>query len=235
MPVNDWFDVAVEGGDISLSEMDKKVEKSIKLLKKRDKALKKTMATGKEEQKEFERLRKGKLEEEKGKIPETKGAPQDISTNRKSLEDIIDDHLNKTIDTKMKTAFADQAGGKAAAGNIISFGKNPKAYASGIIKSIPFLGGIVAIKEFGDAIIESIVVIDKFFKKFIDDRISIRFNELRKRDESVSIDIGDTQLILSTVEGHPTPRTTYNSMIKYNEGTILAEDVLALNDTSGGL
>ena len=39
MPVNDFLDIDIEGGDMSLEEMDKKVEKSIKLLKNQEKEL----------------------------------------------------------------------------------------------------------------------------------------------------------------------------------------------------
>jgi len=246
LPVNDFLDIDVEGGDLSLSDMDKQVQKSIKTLKEQEKQLKKSISTASKANKEQKRLdiRGGIFKtptDDDRKIPKSGFSPGDLLQDqkvKKTLNDIIDDRLKKektkpTEKEGIKNAIKEEMGGLDGAKKIFSFGKNPIGFMTGVMRNIPFLGGVVALAEFSKAVVEAVAELDAFFKKFISDRVDIRFNQLRKREQEVKLKTGDIQEILSLSDGDVQPRVTYNSYETFNRREILNEQAIVLNDNSG--
>lgn len=247
MPVNDFLDIDIEGGDVSLEEMDKQVAKSIKQLKEQEKALKNSIKEGRKAEAEEKRLSgRGGIfnvsSDDDRKIPKGGVSPGDLLYNqkvKKTLNDIIDERLKKEKsktkddDKGLSNSIKKEMGGLDGAKNVFSFGRNPIGFMKGIMGKIPFLGGVVALAEFSKAVVEAVAELDAFFKKFISDRVDIRFNQLRKRTEEVGIKTGDIQEILSLSDGDVQPRVTYNSYISFNNREILNEQAIVLNDNSG--
>ena len=148
MPVDDSADVDLNSAEVNLEELDKKATKAVKSLERERKA-----------------LAKAKQELSKKGDTTTKGSVEPTKSE-KSTQSITDD-FEKLIDSKIKVGFrealADQAGGRRGANVLYSIGKNPKAYVSGVLRAIPFIGGVVAAAEFAQAIIAELEKIDRFF------------------------------------------------------------------------
>jgi len=105
----------------------------------------------------------------------------------------------KELKYNLKNHLQIKLGGVKGADTVFSIGKNPKAFAIGVLKSIPFLGGIVEAGEFAQALIVELERIDRFFKKFID-IIDDRVNQLRDKIEVANIRAGNIQFTTSLTE-----------------------------------
>ena len=230
MGFGDSIDIDIDSGDLTLEQIDKLAVNAAKSLKKEQKELAKTQKTI-DKSKEFE------LDSPlfKKKLPAGKGPAQDITKQKKTLDDLIDARIKKTVDPKIKTVNDELKSklGTKGAKNTFSFLQNPQSFAKNVFQSIPFVGGFIAAADFAKQILDTMVRFDSFFKKLINDRIDLRFNQLRTRQESVDINIGEIQLILSTDAGIPTPREPYNSFVQFNKNEISNEEAVARNDTSG--
>ncbi len=217
MPVNGKIDAGLNDAGIDLDKLDKQATKALKALQKERKALDKA-----------QQVREGTGAFPSAAVPVGRGAPEDISKKSRKLNEIIDERVKVSFDEE----FTKKSGGLKEANNILSLAKNPKAFAINLLKSIPFIGGIVPIAEFAQALITEIEKIDRFFKKFIpiiDDRI----NQLRPVEQQAHIRAGDTQLILTTQAGGTEPREAYNTFNEFNKNRIELETDFAVRDTSG--
>ena len=218
MPVEETLDADLGTTTTNLDQLDKMSAKAVKQLEKQRKALD---AVGKQQE-----IGGGIF---KGPdIPTGRGAPLDIAKNSKKLKEIIDERIKE----QFKESLADQAGGVKGADTIFSIGKNPKAFAIGVLKSIPFLGGIVAGSEFAEALVVELEKIDRFFKKFID-IIDNRVNQLRDKVEIAHIRAGDIQEIYTTQAGGTEPRESYNTFNEFNKNRVKLEADFAVRDKSG--
>lgn len=141
---------------------------------------------------------------------------EDDEALQKSINDFLDDSL----------------GGAASKETLLKFGKNPRGVALGLIKSLPFLGGIVAAADFAQAVLAEFQRIDEFFKVFIPD-ITDLHNQLRDREDTARIQNGDTQLILSVRAGSTSPRLSYNTFNLFNKNRVQLEDDFRIRDNSG--
>lgn len=218
MPVEETLDADLGSTTNNLDKLDRMSAKAIKQLEKQRKALDAVQR----QQEEGGGIFKGP------DIPTGKGAPLDIAKNTKKLKEIIDERVKE----QFKESLADQAGGSRGAETIFSIGKNPKAFAIGVLKSIPFLGGIVESSEFAQALVVELERIDRFFKKFID-IIDDRVNQLRDKVQVAGIRAGDIQLIFTTRVGETEPRESYNTFNQFNENRIKFESDFAIRDKSG--
>lgn len=176
-----------------------------------------------------------------------KNPGQSISPDLESIimsivEGIVVDRLSQTGIPALDNATANVAGatGKDEFSGmlpqnkeqLLKFAQNPKAVVGGIIRAIPFLGGIVAVADFSKAVIDEIERIDAFFKKFIPDITNLH-NQLRAREESAFINVGNQQLILSVRAGQTSPRLAYNTYNEFNKNRLKFESDTAIRDNSG--
>ena len=111
-------------------------------------------------------------------------------------------------------------------------GKNPVAFATNVLKSIPFIGGVIAFADFAKIIIDEVVKLDAFFKAFVD-KIDDRVNQLRDKVQEANIRAGNTQLITTTAAGGTEPRESYNTFTEFNDNQMRLEVDFAVRDTSG--
>lgn len=232
MTVNGKIDAGLNDAGIDLDELDKKATKALKALQKEQKAVGAAIREAAKSKRERDRLsgRGGIFGQDGGQaVPTGSGAPTDIAKNRQSIDEIID----KKIQVGISEAFAGQSGGVSGAQNIFSMAKNPKAFVSGVAKSIPFLGGLVHAAEFGQAILTELEKLSRFLNKFIDNRIDTRENQLREREESAHISAGDIQEILTTQAGGSSPREAYNTYNEFNENRSKLEADYAVRNKSG--
>jgi len=116
--------------------------------------------------------------------------------------------------------------------NIFSFGKNPVSFMTNIAKAIPFLGGVFAAKEIAEFIIDEIVKIDRFFKKFVD-VIDTRRDQLRNKQQQAEIAAGLTQVIITTESGNVEARDAYNTFNEFNNNRTKLEEDFAIRNTTG--
>lgn len=209
MPVDESSDINIAGNIKTLDDLDKAAQKAIKSLEK--------------ETKHVDNAKK-----ELGK--------KDTLTSGDKTTGIFKDDTPSKKAEKGKVSFreelADQAGGTRGANFLFSMGKNPIGTTIGLLRSIPFLGGIVAFAEFGQAVFSELEKLDRFFKKFIP-IIDNRINQLRKVVEQAHIRAGDTQLILTTEAGGTSPREAYNTFNEFNTNRTILENDFAVRDTSG--
>jgi len=242
MPVDESVNIDLNATDLNLDELDRKASKALKALEKEQKALGKSIKEAAKSERERKRLdeRGGIFKERDDILPAGLGAPKDIRKKSRTLDEIIDEKVKKKAEKEIdkvfgdfkKNIFGDEVGADTVK-NFVSFGKNPINFTKNILKSIPFLGGIVAFAEFTKSILDEIKKLDDFFKKFIDDRIK-RDNELRSLQQQASIQAGDIQFILSTQAGAMQPRVPYNTYNEFNENRIKHTSDFALFDNSGG-
>jgi hypothetical protein len=182
---------------------------------------------------ETDKIKKSPTTEEKKPDDLSDGIP---SEGDEALKDVIDARVGKNIDNKIKIgfreAFADTAGGQNAARNVFAFAKNPTGVIRGITRALPFIGGIVVAAEFAQAVHAELDKIDKFFKKFIPDITNLH-NQLREREESARVAVGEQQLILTVRSGQTSPRLSYNSFNGFNTDSVRKERLQAIRDNSG--
>ena len=138
----------------------------------------------------------------------------------------------KLEQSEIKDFVNDTFGGEADIATIQKFGKNPRAFAIGLLRTIPFLGGIVAISDFTQAMLQEMQRVDSFFKVFIPD-IENLHNQLRDREEIANIQAGNQQLILSVRAGATSPRTAYNTFNQFNKNRVKLENEFTIRDNSG--
>lgn len=232
MPVDGKIDAGLNDAGIDLDELDKKATKALRDLQKEQKAVGAAIREAAKSKRERDRLsgRGGIFGQGGGQsVPTGSGAPVDIAKNKQTIDEIID----KKVQVGFREAFADQAGGFRGARNIFSMAKNPKAFVGNVARSIPFIGGLVAVAEFGQAILSELEKLSRFFNKFIDNRIDTRENQLRERVESAHISAGDIQEILTTQAGGSSPRESYNTFNLFNEDRAKLEADYAVRTKSG--
>ena len=153
----------------------------------------------------------------------------DAPTDQKSVDK---EQTDNATQTEIQSFLYDALGGKASKETLLKFGKNPRAVALGLIQSLPFIGGIVAAADFAQALITELDRIDSFFKVFIPD-ITDLHNQLRAREETAFVQVGDQQLILTVRSGSTSPRTAYNTYNIFNKNRVQLESDFAIRDNSG--
>jgi len=245
MPVDESLNIGLNDAEVNLDELDRKSTKAIRELEKQQKALAKAKSelsrkggaftSGAEKQKidrQKQTFQGFKPEEEAGVMPLVGGSPGSPITAKKSFKEDIEDEINKKVKVGFREAFADQAGGMRGANMLFAFGKNPKGFAMGLLRTIPFIGGIVAATEFAQAIIAEIEKTDRFFKAFIP-IIDNRINQLRKVEQQANIRAGNIQLIATTRAGGTEPRESYNTFNEFNQNRVKLESNFEVRDTSG--
>jgi len=229
LPVEDFTDIDLGIDEKTFDQLDRAAAKAEKSLEKRNKELKKSLSAASKAEREQKRLdqRGGIFAEKEEKLPSGK-APSDIAAPDKiPFLDEIDDKIKKGVQDNIKVsfreAFADQAGGLRGANNMLAFAKNPVGFTKGLMKAIPFIGGIVAIGEFGQALIAELEKLDAFFKKFID-IIDTRVNQLITKTQQAKIRAGDIQEILATEAGGTRVRVPYNTHNEFNKDRLNFEN-----------
>lgn len=241
MPVEESTDIDLGTDEKTFDELDRAAAKAIKTLEKRNKEIKKSMSTASKAEREQKRLEKrgGIFAEEEKTLPTVIGAPKDISKKGKSLSEIIEEQVSKTVEKQSKKitdSVKEQIFGKdsgtSTIKNIISMGKNPVAFATNLFKAIPFIGGVIAFADFAKIIIDEVVKLDAFFKAFVD-KIDDRVNQLRDKVQEANIRAGNTQLITTTEAGGTEPRESYNTFTEFNDNQMRLEVDFAVRDTSG--
>jgi len=237
LPVEENIDIIIGDDEKTFADLDKAAAIAIKTLEKRNKELKKSMKTARDAAREEKKggIFAAPADPEKD-LPRTGGAPFDISKKKSTFVKDLEAKLSKEINQKLKVgfreAFDEQAGGTGNAKFLFALGKNPLGTVRGLIQTIPFLGGIVAVADFAQAMLSEIEKIDRFFKKFID-IIDTRVNQLRNKVEQAHIRAGDTQLIITTTAGGTEPREVYNTFDEFNKNRMKLEADFAIRDKSG--
>ena len=244
MPVEDFTNIDLGIDEKTFDQLDKSAARATKELEKRNKQIEKAQKNLKkkggafssaEEKKKKEKKQTRELfkpKEEEGIVPLTGGAIGAPITGKGTFTEELKKELDKKIKVGFREAFADQAGGIRGANMLFAFGKNPKGFATGLLRTIPFIGGIVAATEFGQAIIAELEKLDRFFKKFID-IIDDRINQLRNKIEVANIRAGNTQQIFTTRDGGTEPRESYNTFNQFNEDRLKFESDFAIRSKSG--
>ena len=237
MPVEDFTDIDLGTDEKTFDQLDKSAAKAQKSLEKRSRELQKT-------QKSLEQA--AKVREEAGgafpqaDVPIGAGAAKDIAKLskqdakiekklRKLEEKIKKDEVRQFGD---KETILDKILGRTTARNLLSMGKNPKSFFTGIAKAIPFLGGVLAAKEIADFIIDEIVKLDKFLKVFIDE-IDKRVDAFRTLQEQAEVQAGLTQRIITTASGSIDPRYSYNTFEEFNKNQADLEERFQMTNNSG--
>lgn len=244
MPVDESLNVNLNKADIDLDELDKKATQALKVLQRRQKALRNSLLIASRAEREQKRIdeRGGVFQERKQDpiLPTLKGSPRDLRRLTKRDEK-IEKKLNKlerkldleSINSSTKNnKFLNNLLGPQIAKNIFSMGKNPKTFFMGVVKALPFLGGVLAAKEIADFIVDEIIKIDRFFKKFIDE-IDNRVDAFRTLQEQAEVQAGLTQRIITTSSGSTEPRYSYNTFELFNNDTIELETKFQMTNNSG--
>jgi len=237
LPVEDFTDIDLGTDEKTFDQLDKSAAKAQKSLEKRNKELLKT-------QKSLDKAAKVREEAEgafpQADVPIGAGAPKDIAKLskqdakiekklRKLEEKIKKDEIRQFGD---KETILDKILGRTTARNLLSMGKNPKSFFTGIAKAIPFLGGVLAAKEIADFIIDEIVKLDKFLKVFIDE-IDKRVDAFRTLQEQAEVQAGLTQRIITTASGSTDPRYSYNTFEEFNKNQADLEERFQMTNNSG--
>jgi hypothetical protein len=161
--------------------------------------------------------------------------------SEEEIQNIIDDFVeeNKPEDStsplteeSFSQLLNESLGGTTSKETLLKFAKNPRAVALGLVRSLPFIGGIVGIQEFSQAILSEIERVDTFFKVFIPDITNLH-NQLRDREEIANIQAGNQQLILNVRAGATSPRTAYNTFNQFNKNRARLENEFTIRDNSG--
>jgi len=249
LPVEDFTDIDLGTDEKTFDELDRAAAKAIKTLEKRNKEIKKAEESLKkkggaftsEEEKIAKRKQKQTFEAfqpdvEPGEIPLRGGSPGAPVKRKNSLNEIIDQRFNDNFDKKINdgviSALSDEFGGFDKLSNVVGFAKNPINAVTGLLRAIPFIGGVIAFADFAKIIIEQVAKIDAFFKAFVD-RIDDRVNQLRPKEQQASIRAGDIQIITTTAAGGTDPRESYNTFNEFNNNQAKLESDFAVRDTSG--
>ena len=243
MPVDETLNSASESQETDFSKLDKQAAQAAKSLKQQQEELKKSIKLGEKAE------RDQKKKDSRGGIFHTKSneetlpsgkAPKDLAQLSKEDEKIekrLKKLMEKTEKDKIaqfghKKSFLEDTLGKNTAKNIFNMGKNPVGFLTGIAKAIPFLGGVFAAKEIADFIIDEVVKLDAFLKKFVDEA-ERRTDLVRSRMEQATISAGISQKIITTSSGSAEPRESYNTFQTFNENQSELESNFALTNNSG--
>ena len=164
------------------------------------------------------------------------GGRPDVSNTVQSIGQTTNPDLESIISSTLIEAGAgggmSGTGGAITPQSVFSSIKNPEALAKRIIGTLPFIGGIVAAAEFGEALLAELKRIDEFFKVFIPDITNLH-DQLRSREEAALVAVGDQQKILSVRAGQTSPRLSYNSYNGFNTASVRGERLKAIRDNSG--
>ncbi len=229
MPIDEFLNLDLESDTNNLDKLDRDSKKAAVSLERQRKALEKAQ----------------KIREQGGifgqsKLPGGGGAPRDIARLSKRDEKIakklrkIEDKIAKDQVKQLgnKSSFLEDILGKRTAKNIFDMGRNPKGFLTGIAKTMPFLGGVFAAKQIADFIVDELVKIDAFFKRFVDEA-ERRADLVRSRLEQANISAGLAQKIITTASGGAEPRASYNTFQIFNEDQAQLEGNFALSNNSG--
>ena len=243
MPVEKTTDIDLGADEKTFDDLDKSAQKAIKALEQRDKELKKSIKTAESAEREQKRLesRGGIFQnlESNTSLPSGK-APRDLAALSKEDEKFeknirkIQEKIKKDEIAQFgnKSSFLEEILGKQKAENIFNLVKNPVSFLTGIAKAIPFLGGVFAAKEIADFIVDELVKIDAFFKKFVDEA-ERRTDLVRSRIEQANISAGLTQKIITTASGGADPRTSYNTFQIFNDNQAELEGNFSISNNHG--
>jgi len=222
-------------------ELDRAAAKAEKSLEKRNKELTKSLRTASKAEREQKRLSKrGGIFEVKDKPLSGGGAAQDITAPEKQTfeEKILGEARKESKKEReklfkmMKGSFIDKDNPASSIKNILNFGKNPIGFMTGVMKTLPILGGIFAAKEIAEFIVDEIIKIDKFFKVFIDE-INNRVDAFRSLQLQAEIQAGLTQRIITTASGSTEPRYSYNTFEQFNTNQTELEEKFQMINNSG--
>lgn len=242
MPVEEGVNIDLGTNEKTFDELDRAAAKAIKTLEKRNSELKKSISTASKAEHEQKRLEKrgGIFAGKDDKIPSSGKAPRDLAQSSKQ-DEYIEKRLRK-LDEQNKKRDIEQFGkkesplenilGKKNAKNLVSAGKNPKAFVFGALKALPVLGGVLAAKDIAEFIVNEIAKIDRFFKKFIDE-IDNRIDSFRSLQEQANIQAGIAQRIITTASGSTEPRFSYNTFEQFNNNQIEHEEKFQMTNNSG--
>lgn len=248
MPVDESVDIDLNAANLNLDELDRKATKAVKVLEKEQKALGKSIKEAEKANREQKKLdqRGGIFQKDldrsqfRERVLPAGSGPRDIAQLSKE-DKLIEKKMAKLVEKMRKDEiknmgkkgnFLSDVFGARTAKNIFDMGKNPKAFFMGVAKAIPFLGGVLAAKEIADFIIDEIVKIDKFFKKFIDE-IDNRVDAFRTLQLQAEIQAGLTQRIITTSSGSTEPRYSYNTFDLFDNDKIELENKFQMTNNSG--
>jgi len=210
MSVDKSSDIDVTGNNIkTLDDLDKAAQKAIKSLEK-----------------ETKQVEKIKAKEEKIQ------SRQDKKIERKMARAIKRMRKQEVKNFGKKKGLLSDLFGDVGAKNLFSMGKNPKAFFMGVMKAIPFLGGVLAAKEIAEFIVDEIAKIDRFFKKFIDE-VDKRVDAFRTLQQQAEVQAGLTQRIITTSSGSTEPRYSYNTFEEFNNNQVALEEKFQMINNSG--
>lgn len=227
MPFDDFIDL---NDDLTLNDLEKL-----------DRQAQKT-------RKELEKIqKKGSIRRNDARLPATGSGPlAGISVGQRNrdaekLQNQIERNRQKAqrkLDRDNVKNFGKKGGvlsgilGETGLGNIVSLGKNPVSFMTNIAKAVPFLGGVFAAKEIADFIIDEIVKIDRFFKRFVD-RVDDRVDQLRSKQQQAEIAAGLQQVVITTEAGNVEARDAYNTFNEFNSNRAKLEEDFSIRNTSG--
>lgn len=212
MPVEEPLDANLEGQADDFDEIDRKAKKAAKSLKEKQKEIDKARTKAEKEVIK----RDTKFEKKIAKIVE---------------KDRVKAVKNFGSDKKKSNALKGLVGPKIA-NNLMSMGKSPAKFFTGIAKGIPFLGGVFAAVEIATFIVDELEKIDSFLKRFTDEA-ERRADLVRTRAAQAGINAGLIQKIITTASGGSDPRAAYNTFQIFNESEAELEGNFALHNNSG--
>jgi len=228
--VDEFFDIDLESDFTNLDKLDRMSKKAVVSLEKQRKALEKA-----QQQRE-----KGGGIFGPGAIPKGAGGPKDIA--RLSKQDLKTEKKIARIMEKVRKAEVKQLGkrkgflgqlfGGKSAKNLFDIGKNPVQFMSTIMKSIKILGPILTAVAIAKFIVDELIKIDKFLKKFID-VADARINKFRTLQDQANVQAGLEQRIYTSASGTLDPRESYNTFEIFNRNQGEIETQYALQNTSG--
>lgn len=236
MPFDDFIDISIDLSDADLDKLDRlaaKADAKIKKLKKKGGAF---------SQKGGQALPKGVFSSSEAPI-QTDDYGSTLTKADKKFEKRIE-KLTKKIEkdifrqfgkgSKSRGLFGKLVGSEPAGvtKNLFAMGKHPVGYMTNLLKFIPILGGVLTAAAIANFILDEIIKIDRFFKKFID-RVDERIDQLRSAQQRAEIGAGQQQLIVTTRAGSVNARDTYNTYELFNRDRIHLQEQFKIRDTSG--
>lgn len=228
MPVKEVMNIDLGTTTANLDKLDKMSAKAAKQLEKQRKA-----------------LEKAQQQQEKGggifgsEILPSGSAPSDLQPLSKR-DQKIQKKLRK-LEEKIRKDEAKQLGnksflaeifGRLESNNIFSFGKNPAAFLTNVLKAVPILGGVLAAKEIAEFIVDEISKIDRFLKVFID-VVDQRMDRFRSLQDQAEIQAGLQQRIITTSFGTTEPRYAYNTFEEFNNNRRALEEEFQMTNNTG--
>ncbi len=230
MPIDEFLDIDLESDFTNLDKLDRMSKKAVVSLEKQRKALEKAQQ---------QREKGGGIFGQAG-VPAGGRAPSDIgilSKADKKIEKKIARIMEKVRKEQVKQLgkkkgfFGELFGGKSAK-NLFNMGKNPIGFITSIMKVVPILGGILTALAIAKFIVDELIKIDTFLKKFID-VADERINKFRTLQDQANVQAGLSQRIYTTASGTLDPRESYNTFEIFNRDQGEIETQYALQNTSG--